>query len=87
MSLPGRERIPEIQRIKDMYVGKRNPSSHILETNIFVSLSLSLSHVHAPANRTQRPKALLYFLLPVLGAGEDPDSIAIKILQGGSAGN
>lgn len=35
----------------------------------------------------QRPKTLLYFLLPVLGDGEDPESIAIKILQGGSAGN
>lgn len=62
---------------------KRKPSSHILQTNISLSLNLS----SAPASRTQGPKALLYFLLPVLGAGEDPDSIAIKILQGGSAGN
>lgn len=60
---------------------EKKPSSHILET------SISLSLCSAPASRMQRPKTLLYFLLPVLGDGEDPESIAIKILQGGSAGN
>lgn len=50
--------LPEIQRIKDMYMGKRKPSSHRLETNI--SLSVSLALCSASASRTQRPKALLY---------------------------
>jgi len=50
-------------------------------------LPFSLFLYSAPASRTQKPKTLLYFLLPVLGDGEDPGSIAIKILQGGTAGN
>lgn len=77
--------LPEIQRIKDMYMGKRKPSSHILETN--TSLSVSLALCSAFCQQDTEAQSITVFLLPVLGAGEDPDSMAIKILQGGSAGN
>lgn len=55
----------------------------MLETNISLFLSVSV----VLCQQDTEAQSILSFLLPVLGAGEDPDSIAIKILQGGSAGN
>lgn len=66
-------------------MGKRKPSSHILETNI--SLPVSPALCSAFCQQDTEAQSITVFLLPVLGAGEDPDSMAIKILQGGSAGN
>lgn len=58
--------------------------SHIRDKHISLCFSCSLLCF---CQQDTEAQSITVFLLPVLGAGEDPDSMAIKILQGGSAGH